>query len=114
MQVDLWDISTMQKVRTFTGHKARVSALSWNSHLLSTGGSDRVILHRDMRVPEDSVTRLQGHSGEVAGLKVTYSLPSEACWHSFQPTDHTLSCAQTFACTQWRACCCSGHLMIGN
>lgn len=61
----------MQKVRTFIGHRASVSALSWNSHLLSTGGADRVILHRDMRVPEFSVARLQGHRGQVAGLKVT-------------------------------------------
>lgn len=72
----------MQKVRTFTGHRSRVPALAWNSHLLSTGGSDRVILHRDMRVPEDSVARLQGHRGEVAGLKVTYLAPSVACLHS--------------------------------
>ncbi|KAL3156967.1 hypothetical protein ABBQ38_001225 [Trebouxia sp. C0009 RCD-2024] len=68
-KVDLWDISKMQKVRTFIGHRASVSALSWNSHLLSTGGADRVILHRDMRVPEFSVARLQGHRGQVAGLK---------------------------------------------
>ena len=71
LQVDLWDISRMQKVRTFLGHRASVSALSWNSHLLSTGGADRVILHRDMRVPEFSVARLQGHRGQIAGLKVT-------------------------------------------
>ena len=60
----------MQKVRTFTGHRSRVPAQSWNSHLLSTGGADRIILHRDMRVPEDSVSRLQGHRGEIANLKV--------------------------------------------
>ena len=70
LQVDLWDISKMQRVRSFPGHRSRVSALSWNSHLLSTGGSDRLILHRDMRVPEHTVARLQGHKSEIAGLKV--------------------------------------------
>lgn len=64
----------MQKVRTFLGHlhRASVSAQSWNSYLLSTGGADRVILHRDMRVPEHSVTRLQGHASQITGLKVTF------------------------------------------
>ena len=63
----------MRKVRTFLGHlhRASVSAQSWNSYLLSTGGADRVILHRDMRVPEHSVTKLQGHTSQIAGLKVT-------------------------------------------
>lgn len=79
MQVDLWDISKMQKVRTFIGHRASVSALSWNSHLLSTGGADRVILHRDMRVPDFSVARLQGHRGHIAGLKVTLDCPKYCC-----------------------------------
>lgn len=76
LQVELWDITTRQKVRTFLGHIARVCAQSWNSHLLSTGGADSMILHRDIRVPEHSVTRLLGHRGQVAVLKVIFSMQS--------------------------------------
>lgn len=72
----------MQKVRTFLGHlhRASVSAQSWNSYLLSTGGADRVILHRDMRVPEHSVTRLQGHTSQIAGLKVPFYTRHPLLW----------------------------------
>ena len=100
----------MQKVRTFLGHlpRANVSAQSWNSHLLSTGGADRVILHRDMRVPEHSVTRLQGHASQITGLKVTvytcnpllrqqlkYCDIFNFCIHVFAGQDRVLACAMS-------------------
>ncbi len=95
MQVDLWDISKMQKVRRLTGHCRRVSALSWNSHLLSTAGGNGVVLNRDVRVPEDSVAALHGHRAEVCGLKVL--LPnthfvqlSMWCCHDCRPLSKAL------------------------
>ena len=70
LQVDLWDINKMQRVRTLRGHSKFVSAMCWNSHLLSTAGANADILNCDMRVPEDSVASLQGHRATVCGLKV--------------------------------------------
>lgn len=52
-------------IRTLGGHRQRVGALAWGSHLLSTGSRDRHILHHDIRAPEDYVHRLSGHRSEV-------------------------------------------------
>ena len=52
-----------------TGHTARVSSLSWNSHILSTGSRDRTILHRDVRTPSQYFRKLIGHKQEVCGLR---------------------------------------------
>ena len=79
LQVDLWDINKMQKVRTLTGHNKRVSAMSWNSHLLSTAGGDNAILNRDMRVPEDCIATLRGHRDQICGLKVLVTKPELNC-----------------------------------
>eukprot|EP00850_Spirogloea_muscicola_P005172 SM000023S07628 [mRNA] locus=s23:497051:499181:- [translate_table: standard] len=51
------------------GHRTRVGALAWNSHILSSGSRDRSILQRDVRVPGDYVSKLVGHKSEVCGLK---------------------------------------------
>ncbi|DBA92204.1 hypothetical protein WJX77_008151 [Trebouxia sp. C0004] len=68
-KVDLWDINKMSKVRSFAGHSKHVTALSWNSHLLSSAGSEGIVLNRDMRVPEDSIAALKGHRSTISGLK---------------------------------------------
>lgn len=73
VQVALWDINRMAQLRIFQGHTNTVSALSWNSHLLSSAGREGTILNRDMRVPEDSVAALRGHRGHICGLKVAVS-----------------------------------------
>lgn len=52
-----------------TGHTARVSSLSWNAHILSTGSRDRTILHRDVRSPAQYIRKLVGHKQEVCGLR---------------------------------------------
>ena len=73
--MDLWDINKMSKVRSFAGHSKHVTALSWNSHLLSSAGSEGVVLNHDMRVPEDSVAAMKGHRSTISGLKVSFLLP---------------------------------------
>ena len=60
-RLHVWECS----IRTLGGHRQRVGALAWGSHLLSTGSRDRHILHHDIRAPEDYVTRLNGHRSEV-------------------------------------------------
>lgn len=51
------------------GHTGRVSSMSWNAHILSTGSRDRSILHRDVRSPSQYLTKLTGHKQEVCGLR---------------------------------------------
>lgn len=58
-----------RRLRTMTGHSARVSSMAWNQHILSTGSRDRTILHRDVRSPDQYCRRLIGHKQEVCGLR---------------------------------------------
>ncbi|PFH53498.1 hypothetical protein AMATHDRAFT_137284 [Amanita thiersii Skay4041] len=68
-EVELWDVDTGQKLRTMGGHQAKVAALSWHEHILSSGCEDGSIWHHDVRMPQHKVMELIGHSGEVCGLK---------------------------------------------
>jgi cell division cycle 20-like protein 1 (cofactor of APC complex) len=52
-----------------TGHTARVGALAWNEHILTSGSRDRTIFHRDVRAPQQWLRKLSGHKQEVCGLK---------------------------------------------
>ena len=67
--VQIWDVEKEKLLRTMMGHTARVGALAWNNHVLSTGSRDRTIYHRDVRVPEHHIKTLLGHRQEVCGLK---------------------------------------------
>lgn len=71
-EVQLWDATKCKKVRTMLGHRSRVGTLAWSSHILSSGSRDRNILQRDVRVPDDFVSKLVGHKSEVCGLKWSY------------------------------------------
>ena len=68
-KVQLWDADKLKQVRSMNGHRARVSSLAWNNHLLSSGGRDSQIIHHDVRVAEHKVGVLKGHTQEVCGLK---------------------------------------------
>ena len=65
----IWDAERCKPVRNLGGHAARVSSLSWNQHILSTGGRDSLILNHDVRVREHVTATLRGHAQEVCGLK---------------------------------------------
>jgi len=65
----IYDTVAERRLRTMTGHSARISSLAWNAHILSTGSRDRTILHRDVRLPAPYLRRLTGHKQEVCGLK---------------------------------------------
>nr|POE77554.1 fizzy-related protein like [Quercus suber] len=65
----IYDTVAERRLRTMTGHTARISSLAWNMHILSTGSRDRTILHRDVRMPQQYLSRLTGHKQEVCGLK---------------------------------------------
>lgn len=71
--VQLWDASTLQKVRTLKGHSARVGSLAWNrQHWLSSGSRDSSIIQHDARAPQNRVATYIGHTQEVCGLKWSY------------------------------------------
>lgn len=67
--VELWHAVKQKKMRTMSGHAARVGSLSWNSHILSSGCRTGVIHHHDVRVAEHQIGALLGHSQEVCGLQ---------------------------------------------
>lgn len=68
-EVQIWDASAQKQVRSLKGHSARVSALSWNQHLLASAGRDCSVLQHDVRIRDHLTARLQGHEQEVCGLK---------------------------------------------
>jgi cell division cycle 20-like protein 1 (cofactor of APC complex) len=67
--VQIYDAEKSRRLRTMTGHSARVGALAWNDHILSSGSRDRLIYHRDVRSPNQYLRRLAGHKQEVCGLR---------------------------------------------
>ncbi|KAK4228231.1 WD40-repeat-containing domain protein [Podospora fimiseda] len=67
--VQIWDAEKQRRLRTMVGHTARVGALAWNTHILTSGSRDRSIYHRDVRAPDPWLKKLVGHKQEVCGLK---------------------------------------------
>lgn len=66
--IQLWDVESLRQIRLMKGHSNRVSSLSWNSHILSSGSKDSMIIHHDVRVPNHIITYNKGHTQEVCGL----------------------------------------------
>lgn len=64
-EVQLWDVVAGRLVRTMQGHRSRVSSLSWNGSMVSSGSRDSLIINHDIRAPQHKVAELQGHSQEV-------------------------------------------------
>jgi cell division cycle protein 20 (cofactor of APC complex) len=67
--VQLWQVEAKKQLRTMRGHQARVGALAWNQHILSSGSRDSMIFNHDVRVAQHHVGTLRGHTLEVCGLK---------------------------------------------
>ena len=64
----LWDVQAERQLRSMDGHSDRVGALSWNRHIISSGGRDSIIMNHDVRIAKHNVGTLVGHSQEVCGL----------------------------------------------
>ncbi|KAG2838688.1 Protein FIZZY-RELATED 2 [Phytophthora cactorum] len=71
-EVQIWDVSAGKKIRTMTGHLARVGTLGWSGQSLASGSRDRTILMHDMRTQEPFQSKLAGHKQEVCGLKWSF------------------------------------------
>ncbi|GAA6002887.1 hypothetical protein JCM10207_001883 [Rhodosporidiobolus poonsookiae] len=67
--IQIWDAETGRFIRKMSGHSARVGALAWNDHILTSGSHDRLIYHRDVRIKDHWTHKLAVHRQEVCGLK---------------------------------------------
>lgn len=67
--VQIWDKEHCKKLRSMTGHRGNVYSVAWNGWVLSTGGADGCIFHRDVRQPEHYFAKVQAHRLQVCGLK---------------------------------------------
>lgn len=74
--VQLWDTVKCKKIRTMTGHSARIGTLSWCGPTLASGSRDRLIYIRDVRMQSQYTTRLCSHKQEVCGLKWSFDEPA--------------------------------------
>lgn len=72
-----WDAEAERRLRSLDGHNARVGALSWNQHWLSSGGRDSQIIQHDVRSRNHIVSTYVGHTQEVG--VVTFIRCSLAC-----------------------------------
>lgn len=61
----LWDCGALKRQRVMGGHTARVSSLSWNSYILSSGSRSGHIIHHDVRQGDHVVGELSSHTQEV-------------------------------------------------
>ncbi|KAF9920466.1 ubiquitin-protein transferase activating protein [Linnemannia zychae] len=66
--VQVWDVETKTKIRTMSGHTARVGVLAWDKHIVTSGCRDGSIWNHDVRVHNHKVAELLNHSNEVCGL----------------------------------------------
>lgn len=66
--IQLFDAETNQQTRTLLGHTGRVSSLSWNGSVLSSGARDSLILHHDIRQRQRLSACYVGHQLEICGL----------------------------------------------
>lgn len=66
---ELWDTIKMIRLRQLNGHSDRISSLSWNNHILSTGSKDSRIMNHDIRIPNHITQTLIGHTHEVCKVK---------------------------------------------
>ncbi|CAI5441771.1 unnamed protein product [Caenorhabditis angaria] len=66
----IWDATTLKKIRDLQGHTSRIGCLAWNGDTICSGSRDRTILHRDIRCDDRELPRkLTNHRQEVCGLK---------------------------------------------
>lgn len=68
-KTQLYDATTLRKLRSMDGHSGRISSLTWNQHLITSGSKDSNIVNHDVRIQAHNVSTFSGHSQEVCGLK---------------------------------------------
>lgn len=64
----LWDVDACKKLRSMNGHTGCITSLSWNRHILSSGGWDSTIVNHDVRVARHKTATLSCHTQQICGL----------------------------------------------
>jgi len=67
-EIELWDVNTVQRLRTLRGHQGRVGVLAWHESTLASGARDANVHLHDPRVAQHITSRLSKHTQEVCGL----------------------------------------------
>ena len=67
--IQLWDITKRIKLREIDAHNKRVSCLSWNNYILSSGSKDKYIKNFDLRMKFCEISKIKKHKQEVCALK---------------------------------------------
>ena len=70
--IQLWDINKKIKIREIEAHEDRVSCLSWNLYMLSSGSKDRYIKNFDVRNKYPEISEIKKHKEEICSLKYSY------------------------------------------
>ncbi|GJP45971.1 hypothetical protein CLOM_g5308 [Closterium sp. NIES-68] len=68
-EIQVWNVSIPQQVRTFKGHSAVIGAMDWYKTILSTGDHAGTIVNHDVRAREHIIARFKAHRDGVCGLK---------------------------------------------
>jgi len=67
-KTQLWDVTAGKQLRSMGGHSDRIGALSWNQHILSSGGRDSLVINHDVRIARHDIATLTAHRQEVCQL----------------------------------------------
>lgn len=67
--IQIWDVEEQTKLRTMSGHTARVGVMAWNKHILTSGCRDGSIWNHDVRKPNHKAGQFVNHTAEVCGLE---------------------------------------------
>ena len=67
--IQFWDINKKVKIREIEAHNKRVSCLSWNNNILSSGSKDRYIKNFDIRIKSPEISTIKKHKQEICSLR---------------------------------------------
>ena len=73
--IHLWDINKKIKLREIEAHFKRVSCLSWNNNILSSGSKDAYIKNFDIRLKYPEISKIKKHKQEICSLR--YSIEGD-------------------------------------
>ena len=67
--IEIWDADRKVCIRQFKSHITRVSSLSWNTHILTSGSISGDIHNYDIRIANQHISALTIHNHEICGLE---------------------------------------------
>ncbi|KJE96555.1 Cdc20 [Capsaspora owczarzaki ATCC 30864] len=66
--VAIYDVNREKQIRNMVGHQGSVPALSWRSHILTSGSTSGAIHNHDVRLPNHHVGTYSAHTGAVCNV----------------------------------------------